>query len=131
MRTKRAIVISIAALALLSSAVWIIVTQPILPQRPDAVEAFVDPERLRAHVEMLSETFVPRDWRHVENLDRAAAYISQHLAGTGANVTEQPYRMQAKNENQGKMYRNVIATLGPNTRERIVVGAHYDAYLEY
>jgi len=46
-------------------------------------------------------------------------------------VMEQPYRMQANNENQGKTYRNVVATLGPDTRERIVVGAHYDAYLEY
>jgi Zn-dependent M28 family amino/carboxypeptidase len=131
MKTQRALAVGIAALALLAIAIWITVTQPILNQRPDPVEAVVDPKFLRAHVEMLSETFVPRDWRHVENLDRAAAYISQQLAGAGANVTQQPYRMQANNENQGKTYRNVVATLGPNTRERIVVGAHYDAYLKY
>ncbi len=131
MRTQRALAVASTALALLSSVIWLTVTQPILPQRSDAVEAVIDPQRLREHVEMLSETFIPRDWRHIENLDRAAAYISQRLSDAGANVTEQPYRMQANNENQGKTYRNVIGTLGPNTSERIVIGAHYDAYMEY
>ena len=27
-------------------------------------------------------------------------------------------------------FRNVIASFGPDTRERIVIGAHYDAYQE-
>jgi Zn-dependent M28 family amino/carboxypeptidase len=39
--------------------------------------------------------------------------------------------MQAHNENQGKTYRNVVGKLGPATGERIVVGAHYDAFSEY
>ena len=131
MRTRRTLSLAITGLALLTIVIWMTVTQPILPQRPDPVGAVVDPKLLRAHVEMLSETFVPRDWNHIENLDRAAAYISRQLAGAGANVTEQPYRMRSANENQGKTYRNVVARLGPDTQERIVVGAHYDAYGEY
>jgi len=131
MRIRPALSLAIAGLALLAIATWIIVTQPILKQTPALVEAVVDPKLLRAHVEMLSETFVPRDWRHVENLNRAAVYISQQLADAGAKVTEQPYRMRSSNENQGKTYRNVVARLGPDTRERVVVGAHYDAYAEY
>jgi Zn-dependent M28 family amino/carboxypeptidase len=131
MKSQHALAAGVTGLALLSSVIWITVTQPILPWVPDAVETVVDPNQLKAHVKMLSETFVPRDWRHVENLDRTAAYISQQLAAAGSNVTEEPYRMQANNEKQGKTYRNVVATLGPDTRERIVVGAHYDAYLEY
>lgn len=74
---------------------------------------------------------MPRDWRHIENLDRAAAYISRQLMEAGATVSEQPYQMQARNQNQGRTYRNVTGTLGPATRERIVVGAHYDAFSEY
>ena len=31
---------------------------------------------------------------------------------------------------KGKTYRNVIASFGPDTKERIVVGAHYDAFDE-
>ncbi|HEY7679592.1 MAG TPA: M28 family peptidase [Terriglobia bacterium] len=73
---------------------------------------------------MLSENFFPRDWAHPENLDRAAAYIREELERAGGALSEQPYEME------GKTYRNVIAAFGPNTAERIVVGAHYDAFAE-
>jgi Zn-dependent M28 family amino/carboxypeptidase len=95
------------------------------------VATTTDPQRLRTHVEALSTTFVPRDWRHIDNLDRTATYISQALAAAGTEVSEQPYPMQANNENHGKTYRNVVGKLGPDTQDRIVVGAHYDAFGEY
>jgi hypothetical protein len=81
----------------------------------------VDPARLEAHVRMLAETFVPRDESHPENLDRAAAYIRRELQEAGGRVEDQPFEVG------GTTYRNVIARFGPETRERIVVGAHYDA----
>jgi len=81
----------------------------------------VDPARLEAHVRALAETFVPRDESHPENLDRAAAYIRRELQEAGGRVEEQPFEVG------GTTYRNVIARFGPETRERIVVGAHYDA----
>jgi hypothetical protein len=81
----------------------------------------VDPARLEAHVRALAETFSPRDEVHPENLDRAAAYISQQFQEVGGEVEDQPFEMH------GTVYRNVIAHFGPRTRERIVVGAHYDA----
>lgn len=81
----------------------------------------VDPARLEAHVRMLAETFVPRDGAHPENLDRAAAYIRGELESAGGRVEVQPFRVR------GTAYQNVIARFGPETRERIVVGAHYDA----
>jgi Zn-dependent M28 family amino/carboxypeptidase len=73
---------------------------------------------------MLSESFLPRDWKHPENLDRAAAYIRAEFAQAGGTVSEQPYEMD------GKSYGNVIAAFGPDTAERIIVGAHYDAFGE-
>jgi Zn-dependent M28 family amino/carboxypeptidase len=81
----------------------------------------VEPARLAAHVRMLAETFVPRNESHPENLDRAAAYIRSHFAEAGGRVEDQPFEIG------GRTYRNVIAHFGPATRERIVVGAHYDA----
>jgi Zn-dependent M28 family amino/carboxypeptidase len=81
----------------------------------------VDVARLRKHVETLSGQFVPRDFEHPENLDRAARYVIDDLSTTAAVVEEQPYTVDART------YRNVLAHIGPNTRERIVVGAHYDA----
>jgi Zn-dependent M28 family amino/carboxypeptidase len=80
----------------------------------------VEPERLKTHVRALSETFHPRDYTHPENLDRAAEYIADHLKRAGGDVEFQPYRVQDTE------YRNVIARFGPETPERIVIGAHYD-----
>jgi Zn-dependent M28 family amino/carboxypeptidase len=131
MRTRHWLILGIAGLALLLTAGWIMVTQPMVPAGGHAAKSVVDPERLKGHVEMLSQRLVPRDWRHVENLDLAAVYISQQLVMAGSRVTDQRYQMRGNNEMRGKTHRNVIATLGPDTKERIVVGAHYDAYLEY
>jgi Zn-dependent M28 family amino/carboxypeptidase len=83
--------------------------------------AAADPARLRAHVEALGTRFVPRDFEHPENLDRAAAYVTQALRASGATVEDQPYTVGSRT------YRNVLARIGPETGERIVVGAHYDA----
>jgi len=84
-------------------------------------EASVDPARLRAHVDALSARFVPRDFDHPANLDRAADYVAAELRSAGAAVVDQPYTVESRT------YRNVLARLGPETEERIVVGAHYDA----
>ncbi|HEY9420107.1 MAG TPA: M28 family peptidase [Thermoanaerobaculia bacterium] len=90
------------------------------PRKESAVPK-VQPARLETHVRALAETFVPRDWNHPENLDRAAAYIRAELERAGGRVEEQPYEVD------GRTYRNVLARFGPETRERVVVGAHYDA----
>jgi hypothetical protein len=80
----------------------------------------VSPARLEAHVRMLSETFFPRDITHPDNLNRVAAYIRQEFAHAQGRVSEQLYTVA------GRTYRNVLALFGPDTKERIVVGAHYD-----
>jgi Zn-dependent M28 family amino/carboxypeptidase len=80
----------------------------------------VDPRRLEAHVRMLSETLAPRDAGHPENLDRVAAHIHGAFEQAGGRVADQPYRVGATT------YRNVVADFGPASKERIVVGAHYD-----
>ena len=78
------------------------------------------PERLEARVRMLSEKLVPRDGGHPDGLDRAAAYIRAEFEAAGGAVSDQPYAVG------GRAYRNVIASFGPDTAERVVVGAHYD-----
>lgn len=81
----------------------------------------VSPQRLEAHVRMLADELVPRDYAHPDNLNRAAAYIRQEMERAGGDPWEQPY------EAGSSTYRNVAAAFGPETGERIVVGAHYDA----
>jgi len=101
-------------------AVWFWVTQPLLSRAtPNSVRT-VDPSRLEAHVRKLSVELGPRDVDHTENLDQVAAYIKNEFTQTGVFVSEQVYRVREKS------YRNVIAHFGPETEERIIVGAHYD-----
>jgi Zn-dependent M28 family amino/carboxypeptidase len=70
---------------------------------------------------MLSERLAPRDASNHNNLDLAAAYVREEFERSGARTTDQPYQVG------GRTYRNVIAAFGPETKEMIVVGAHYDA----
>jgi hypothetical protein len=88
---------------------------------PRCETGIVDPAELRRHVEALAGRFLPRDHAHPANLDAAAAYLASAFRAAGASVQEQPYEVA------GRRYRNVIASFGPDTPERIVVGAHYDA----
>jgi len=114
----------VIGLLIAGAALWFLVTQPVLPTTVVGKAVLVDPARLETHVRKLSETFFPRDWLHPENLDRAAAYVQDQFVKTGTSVSEQPFQVA------GNTYRNVIAVFGPDTKERIVVGAHYDAFGE-
>jgi hypothetical protein len=105
---------------LLLIAVWFWITQPLLSRARPNAERMVDPSRLEAHVRKLSIELTPRDAGHTENLDRAAAYIKDEFSQTTAFVSEQAYRVQDRS------YRNVIAHFGPESAERIIIGAHYD-----
>ena len=106
---------------LLLIGLWVWVTQPLLTGATPSSEGTVQPARLEAHVRKLSIELSPRDERHIENLDRVAVYIKNEFSQTTAAASGQPYRIQVRT------YRNVIADFGPNSAERIVVGAHYDA----
>jgi len=118
---RNLILLLLLALISLVVVVWFAVTQPLLPGGAQTGAAAVEPSRLEAHVRMLCETLAPRDASHPENLDRVAAYLREEFArARGAVVAEQLFEVS------GRTYRNVIASFGPETAERIVVGAHYD-----
>jgi hypothetical protein len=119
-RITRFMLLVLLIIVLLLVASWFWLTQPLFTRTPPASERTVDPARLRAHVHKLSVELGPRDESHIENLDRVAAYIKNEFSQTTPHVSEQAYGVA------GKSYRNVIARFGPETGERIVVGAHYD-----
>ena len=102
------------------AVIWFWITQPLFSTRSPLSTISVDPARLQAHVQMLATQLHPRDEGHPENLDRVAAYVRAEFQSAKGVVSEQPYEVN------GKTYRNVIAWFGPETPERIVVGAHYD-----
>ncbi len=79
-----------------------------------------DPKRLREQVIKLAEELGPRDVGHPSNMDRVANYILGHFKLFSDNVHKQPYPVD------GITFCNISASFGPDSNERIVVGAHYD-----
>jgi Zn-dependent M28 family amino/carboxypeptidase len=79
-----------------------------------------DPKKLKRHVYALSEELGPRDIGHPDNLNRTATYIRDKFEVLTNHVEEQRYSANRLT------VRNICAFLGPDTNERIVVGAHYD-----
>src|SRR5215475_8234691 len=110
----------LAAAVLLIVALCLYVTQPLTRGANISAPISVDPTKLETHVRTLSQSFVPRDESHLDNLDRCADYIRGEFERANAQVSEQPFTVD------GKTYRNVIADFGPETKEMVVVGAHYD-----
>jgi len=99
------------------------VTQPVLtgsgPQPNPLIE--VDPERLETHVRILTGEMAPRNFQHFENMEKTADYIYEKFDGAGARINELNYEIN------GKTFRIVSGFFGPETKERLIVGAHYDA----
>ena len=121
-KLKRFLLVVLLFIVVLFLGIVSQVTQPVLSTEHPKVATKVDTAFLKESVSVLSEELVPRDYQHVENLNAAAAYIHSRFAQTSGRLSEQTYTVSATE------YRNVILQLGPPTDERIVVGAHYDAY---
>ena len=102
---------------------WMVISRPVYTSKELIEPEFsVDLKSLKTHVFFLSETLKPRNSENIQNLDKAANYIYENLIVSTSNVTFQKYEVN------GKEYKNVIASFGPESNEVIVIGAHYDAY---
>lgn len=88
-------------------------------------EHTVSPEALSAHVQFLSETCLPRDHENTLNLNKAANYIENAFSQSADQVELQTY--VANNYE----YKNVIGFYGPESDEVFIVGAHYDAFMDF
>ena len=114
--------ILIRALIFLLVGLVFYVTQPVFGVSYQKTSHVVSPAKLSTHVQALVRADQPRDARHPENLDRVAAYIRKEFTLAHGVVAEQVFQVD------GKTYRNVTASFGPETAERIVLGAHYDTH---
>jgi hypothetical protein len=79
-----------------------------------------DADRIKKHLQFITKA---GGYRHHDNLvalDLVADYITGEFARYTSRVTTQPYEVD------GKTYKNVIASFGPQHAKRIVIGAHYD-----
>jgi Zn-dependent M28 family amino/carboxypeptidase len=107
--------IAFVLLLLLVAGVFMLV-QPFVGKAPSWTGAAADPARLEALVRGLV-ALGPRN--DAAGQDRAASWIRAQLGALP--VTEQVYGAR------GGSFRNLIVRLGPDTPERVVIGAHYDA----
>lgn len=122
---KRIGILLIAVVAVLYLGLWILLAQPDFRKSPTS-QAEVSPAVLERHVRVLSEAFVPRNGRHLGNMKKTADYIKSHFEKLGVGtVNDQWYQVG------NSRYRNVSLLIGDPVAERVVIGAHYDAYGPY
>jgi hypothetical protein len=105
-----------------AACVWFYVTQPLFTHPEPVNQTSVSPTRLEAHVRTISEGIFPRDFEQTEDLERVASYVREQFEKAHGAVSDQPFQVN------GKTYRNVIASFGPESGEVIIVGAHYDSF---
>jgi len=79
-----------------------------------------DTARLGRHLRYLTSQQPARSAAHPAVLDSVAGYLARHLQAAGGRVVRQPYQAD------GITYQNVIASFGPETGPRLIIGAHYD-----
>jgi Zn-dependent M28 family amino/carboxypeptidase len=85
-----------------------------------AQPATTDTTRLGRHLRYLTSRQPARSAAHPAVLDSVAAYLARHLQASGGRVVRQPVPAD------GIAYQNVIASFGPETGPRLIIGAHYD-----
>jgi hypothetical protein len=85
-----------------------------------AVEINVNKDRLYADVQFLTGLVPARNAFNLNALNQGADYIFNEFRKISPRVSYQTFGV-----NQTE-YKNIICSLGPETGERIVVGAHYD-----
>ncbi len=105
------------ALFLASLLIWFVLTSPVLPTFEVSEFEMADTSRLQRHVERL--THAPR-MAEFDNLRPPARYIHKQFKAYG-KAYYQPFKTAIGTVN------NVIVTFGPDTRDVLVVGAHYDS----
>ena len=118
------IAISLLSLALVVSfgLYWALRTPALFYSVENKIaEHSIDPAALEQHVRMISEHLGPRDFSNLPGLEEVAGYIHSVFEAAGARAEYQEYEVGATT------YKNVTAEFGPDTDERIVLGAHYDS----
>ena len=118
----------ILAIFLLAVSAWFVTTQPILVSAKSISTPNVDPQLLKSHVVMLSET-LPARGGFEKSLNPTVEWIEQQLQPFGKS-TRQSYK------NNDETFYNILIDFGPvlsteATDEIIIVGAHYDTAHSY
>jgi len=85
-----------------------------------APDITIDKNQLHSTVQKLSGLSPARSYENIGSLNKAADFIMDEFQRYGYSPLEQIFRVD------GTEYRNIIASYGPETGPRFIVGAHYD-----
>lgn len=119
-KMRKKIIIPLITVLLLLSSLVMAVTNPVFVYSKEIPDVKVDVERIKNDVLALCTTSKPRNAKNLDALNEAAAYIADEWLKLGLVVDTQAYDVD------GKEYKNLICSFGPEDGERIIVGAHYD-----
>lgn len=111
-----------SALLLVLFSLWFTVTQPVWvsDKTTQSAQPAADPETLRSHVVMLSETLPARVGME-KQLQPTVDWLEKQLSQYG-DVQFQTY------EAEKQQFHNLILEFGPDTGKTLVIGAHYDTH---
>lgn len=109
-------------LVLVVVVLWLVLARPDFSHKDTSKYFFreIDVNALRKHTLVLSNDMAPRNYLYPGNLNEVANYISESLRSSSDRVSEQVFEVN------GSKYKNIVAEFGPQGKEIIVVGAHYD-----
>ena len=82
----------------------------------------VDENYLKQVVQKLAAQIGPRNLDYYDALQAASEYVQDELRKSGYELERQTYSVR------GRQVKNIIASIGPEHAERIIVGAHYDTF---
>lgn len=105
-----------------SCSFWL--TQPFTSSQPLSTKPKVNIDLLKQDVIKLSTDYAERSFWEVEILNQAADYIEQRFSTATYKVERQAYVVE------GDTFYNIIAKFGPESGKPLIIGAHYDAFLE-
>lgn len=79
-----------------------------------------DTNRIKNDLDKICHTDEFRNYKNVKTLNKVADYIKSQFEALSDSVIEQKY-----NVNDAE-YKNIICSIGDFSKERIIIGAHYD-----
>jgi len=80
----------------------------------------IDKDQLYSSIQRLTGLNPSRNYRNIASLNKAADFIKSEFLKFGYKPVEQKYSVD------GVEYKNIIASYGPETAPRFIIGAHYD-----
>ncbi|MGI9545402.1 MAG: M28 family peptidase [Cyclobacteriaceae bacterium] len=107
-------------LLLLSLGAWYSVTSPLFIDTELEMQVPVKRERLQQDVAFFTSITPARNANNPASLNKAATYIYEIFSSSGLETSYQTYQVN------NQSYSNVLASIGPASAPKIIIGAHYD-----